>query len=65
MFTSVTFERRNGPPVDIQPRHVAAFEPQVFEGEQGSMTLIRLASGVEYTLVDPPSTVRSRLQRGA
>lgn len=65
MFTSVTFERRNGQPVFIQPRHVAAFEPQTFDGEQGTQTLITLSSGVQYTLVEPPSAVQRKLQAGA
>lgn len=64
MFTAVSFERRNGPPVFIQPRHVAAFEPQTFDGEQGTQTLVTLSSGTTYTLIDPPSTVQRRLQGG-
>ena len=48
----------------IQPRHVASFEPQTFDGEQGVQTLITLSSGTQYTLIDPPSTVRTRLQAG-
>jgi hypothetical protein len=65
VFTAVQFERRNGLPVFIQPRHVAAFEPITFEGEQGTQTGIKLSSGDYYTLVEPPSTVQRRLQAGA
>ena len=64
MFNAVEFVRRNGPPVFIQPRHVAAFEPYLPGGEQLTQTIIKTSDGEHYTVTDSPSTVAARLRKG-
>ncbi len=59
VFTVVEFVRRNGLPVFVQPRHVAALEP--IEVLQGMETLIVMVTGQTYEIAERPSVVRARL----
>jgi hypothetical protein len=63
VFIAVEFERRNGPPVFIQPRHVASLEP--VETVQETETQITMATGVVYHIPARPSEVVKRLKAGA